>query len=83
MAQVVDTKMTLEEQLVLNLCNHELPGNALVELSKVPLAPLLICRLYIPVMKDLAFLFISGEDSCLEDFLVKFCILWCYVAFWD
>jgi len=51
MAQVVDAKMTLEEQLVLNLCNHELPGNALVELSKVPLAPLLICRLYIPAMK--------------------------------
>ncbi|RLM79646.1 cell differentiation protein rcd1-like isoform X1 [Panicum miliaceum] len=35
MAQAVkDTKMTLEEQLVLNLCNPELRGNALVELSK-------------------------------------------------
>jgi hypothetical protein len=42
--------MTLEEQLV-NLCDPELRGNVLVELSKVPLAPLLICRLYIPAMK--------------------------------
>ncbi|CAL5021208.1 unnamed protein product [Urochloa decumbens] len=35
MAQAVkDIKMTLEEQLVLNLCESELRGNALVELSK-------------------------------------------------
>ncbi|CAL4968562.1 unnamed protein product [Urochloa decumbens] len=35
MAQAVkDIKMTLEEQLVFNLCNPELRGNALVELSQ-------------------------------------------------
>ncbi|PUZ68402.1 hypothetical protein GQ55_2G024700 [Panicum hallii var. hallii] len=33
-AVVPDIKMKLEEQLVLNLCNPELRGNALVELSK-------------------------------------------------
>ncbi|CAN6279017.1 unnamed protein product [Urochloa humidicola] len=35
MAQAVkDIKMTLEEQLVFDLCDSELRGNALVELSK-------------------------------------------------
>ncbi|RLM86437.1 hypothetical protein C2845_PM04G01760 [Panicum miliaceum] len=33
-AVVPDIKMKLEEQLVLNLCNPELRGNALIELSK-------------------------------------------------
>jgi hypothetical protein len=38
-AVVPDIKMKLEEQLVLNLCNPELRGNALVELSKVTPVP--------------------------------------------
>ena len=38
MAQVVDAKMTLEEQLVL-LYDPELRGDALVELSKVTPVP--------------------------------------------
>ena len=64
-----DTKMKPEERLLRDLYEPELRGNALAELSEVPLFRFLVCWLYIPVLEDLASS-ISSEVSC-QEFLLR------------